>query len=171
MTEGFLEHMSLEEALVGIEDLIKGLPCLAPDVGLSGKEDELLAGQDMPEPFRRPPQLGDPDLVERLQEMPDHVELVVDDLYVRAMGLEALSEGLPHIHGGMGDEARPLLAKPSPSLFHSLLLIFLFFRRSNHPLPFCKSKKVKIVKFLFCEFNAFLNCIDKYIKQENNWIK
>ena len=33
------------------------------------------------------------------------------------------------------------LAKPSPSLFHSLLLIFLFFRRSNDPLPFCKSKK------------------------------
>ena len=43
MTEGFLEHMSLEEALVGIEDLIEGLPCLAADVGLSGKEDELLA--------------------------------------------------------------------------------------------------------------------------------
>ena len=121
VTEGFLEHMSLEEALVGIEDLVERLPRLAPDVGLSGKEDELLAGQDMAEPFRRPAQLGDPDLVERLQEMPDHVELVVDDLNVGAVGLEAVPESLPHIHGGMGDEARPLLAEPSPEPLQVLL--------------------------------------------------
>ena len=106
--------MSLEQSPVRLQDLVERLPCSPADVCLAGEQDELLTGQDMPEPFCCAAQLSYSDLIEGLQEMPDHVELIVDNLDVGTVRLEAVPERLPHVEGDMGDKARPLFPEPPP---------------------------------------------------------
>lgn len=65
--------------------------------------------------------------------MPDDVELVVENHHPRAVGLEAPSEGLPHVHHGMGDLPRPGLPKPLPELVKVLLLPPLAHKKHLRP--------------------------------------
>ena len=67
-------------------------------------------------------QLALSDRVEGLIEMPDHVELVVDDLQVpTAVGTEASFEGQTHVNDCVGQLGCALFTKPSPEALEVLL--------------------------------------------------
>ncbi len=101
MVERLLEQMSFEQFTAGPQQIVERLTGLAANMGPAGKQDELLAGQKPFESAGCLAQLRPPDLVERVEQVPDDVELVVDDLDAGAVGLEAVAVGLPHVHDGM----------------------------------------------------------------------
>lgn len=95
--------MRPHEFLGEAQQLVQGLPGLAPDMGLAGEQDELLACQQPFEATFGPAQLLLAHLVERLQQMPDDMELVVEDHGLWAMAPYAVDEPFPHVHDRMGD--------------------------------------------------------------------
>lgn len=125
MVEGLFEHVRLEELAAGAEKLVKGFPGLAPDVSLAREKDELLAGQEPLEASGGLTQLGLAGIVAGFQQMANDVELVVDDLDAWAVGLEAVAEGPPHVHDGVGDELGAVLAEPLPERAQGLFLATL----------------------------------------------
>lgn len=73
--------------------------------------DELVVGRESA-PF----ELGLSDIVKSFQEMLDHMKLVVDNFDSRAMFLEAVTEGLPHVHHRVCNELGAFWAEPFPEL-------------------------------------------------------
>ena len=121
VVERLFEQMPFEQLAADAQQVVERLPGLAAHVGLPGKQDELLAGQKPLEATSCLAQFRLPDLVERVEQVPDDVELVVDDLDAGAVNLEAIAVGLPHVHNGVGDEPRARLAEPLPELAQILL--------------------------------------------------
>ena len=114
MAEGLLEKMCLEEPGTHEKEFLQGFSALALQVGSPGQEHELLAGQHSFHPVSQPLELLLPNVIDRLEEVPDHMELVENHLGVGTMGPKALPKERPHIHDAVSDETGPILPEPLP---------------------------------------------------------
>jgi len=122
VAEGFLEQMRLKEVAIGPQNLVERRPGLATHMNLPCKQDKLLAGQDPPETACGLVQLRSSDLIERIEQMPDDMELIIDNPDAGAVGLKTVTEGLPHIHNGIGHKPGTPFAEPLPEPTKALLL-------------------------------------------------
>ncbi len=121
--EALLEEVGPEEPSVGPEELRQCFPGLPPETGQAGEQEELLPAEQLLRARPGSIELLLPHGVEGLQQVPDHVELVVEDHHPGAVGLVAPAEDLPHVHHDMGDLLLgSLLPKRPPELLQVLLL-------------------------------------------------
>ncbi len=122
MAEGFFEQMRFQEFRACGQEIVQGLAGFPPHVSEARKQDELLAGQEASKPLSGALfELGFTNIIHRIQEVADHMELVVNDLNVRTMGLEAVSERGPHVHHHVCDAPGAVFSKPLPELPQTLL--------------------------------------------------
>src|SRR4030065_670364 len=121
VVERFFQQMRFKKLAVGTQQGIQRLSSVATDMSSSRQENELLAGQKPPKAARRFAQLLFTNLIESLQKMLDHVELVIDDLRFRALGNKTVSKGFPHVDDPMSDAPSTILSKPLPELCQMLL--------------------------------------------------
>ena len=121
MTEGLLEEVRFEKAWTHKKEFLQSLSALTLQIGPPGQENELLATQKSFHPGSQFLELLLPDLIDRLEEVPDHMELVVNDLGRGTMGQKALPKGLPHVHHAVGDETGPVFPEPGPEGLQALL--------------------------------------------------
>lgn len=80
MGEGFFQQVRLGKPTSGRGNGIEGLPGPATDAGLARQQHEPLARKSLLEASQGLAQLALADHIESLVEVPDHVELIVDDL-------------------------------------------------------------------------------------------
>ncbi len=125
MAEGLLEEVRLHEPGAHQEECLQGLSGRTRQIGPVGQENELLAGQQPSQGLPQAFELLLSHFVDGVQEMPDHVEFVVDDLGLGTMGQKALPKGLPHVHHAMRDQTGPVFSEPPPERLQTLLLASL----------------------------------------------
>ena len=122
MAERLLVDMRLEEPRAYKKEFLQGFSGLPRQMGSSRQEHELLAGQNPSHGFSQPPELLLSHLVDNVEEVPDHVELVIDDLGLGTVRQKALPVRLPHIPDPMSDPMGPILPEPCPERLQVLLL-------------------------------------------------
>ena len=122
VAEGFFEQIGLLKSRAGREDGIEGLPSLASHTCPTLQQQKLLAREGLPEASQGLAQFALSDRVEGFTKMPDHVELVVDDLQVlTAVGTEAVLKGPAHVNNCVGELDCAFLTKPAPETLEAFL--------------------------------------------------
>ena len=137
LAERLLEEVGLVQPLVGLEQQLQGLPPLGSEV-LPARE------QVVPLPLDEPPVLPRQagvfplaDLVHRLPQVAQDVELVVQDRGLRGVPLleGGVAERLPHVHDRQADFAAFLRAEPGEELVQARLGAVLA-AEPDGPAPF-----------------------------------
>jgi hypothetical protein len=137
MSEGFLEQVCLEELWTVDENFIKSLPAFSGEMSVSAEENEFLSRKKAPEPSSGLSEFILPYGVKCGQQVPDYMELIVDDLDIGAVGFEAFNKPFPHIHYSMSNFLGSPLAEPFPELFEIFFLsAFADMQQLRSPRPF-----------------------------------
>jgi hypothetical protein len=134
MPETFFEEMGLHNLFGKTQEIIQSTPSLPADMDLPGQEDELLAGQQPSEPALGLSDLSLTDTVQGIQEVPDHMELVVENHRLGTMGSETFDEAFPHVHDRMGDPFGSLFPEPLPEFFQVFFLSALADKKQFWPM-------------------------------------
>ena len=98
MHQLLLEQMGLGKSAIEAEEFLELLPLCPVETAPRAQEQPPLAAQEGARRAALAKKLGAPRLIERLADMAQHVELVVDDVGAWQVGAQTLRERFPHIH-------------------------------------------------------------------------
>lgn len=111
LAEFFFEQVGRGQALVGAQQLLQGAAPSQCEIGAVGEERVPLALDEGPVLRRHAVILGATDLIHRVSQMTQDVELVKEDLGLRCVRLDRVAERLPHVHHRQPNAGRLLGAQ------------------------------------------------------------
>jgi len=121
LPEGFFEQIGLLDPPVGLEEKPQSPAPIQIEVGAIREQGEALTFDESPILPADSMIFAPPDVVERVGEMPQDMELVVDDAGVGGVPFCRGSEWPPHVHDGQLDVPAHFRADFQKKLVHLLL--------------------------------------------------
>ena len=121
LLERLLEQVGRVETPVGFQQQPEAGPTAAREVLPIGQQGVLLPLDEAPILAGQPSVLALAHLVESLAEVPDDMELVVQDSGLGRVAFGRFGEGLPHVHDGQPDPPARLGAQPGEELVQAFL--------------------------------------------------
>lgn len=120
LPELLLQHVGCVQPLVRREQGREGASLFGAEIGPMGEQDVLLALDELSVvAIRQPFVLGLPDLIHRLAQLPQDMELVVENGGLRRVPLRRVAEGPPHVHDRDLDRLTPGGAELGVELGHA----------------------------------------------------
>jgi hypothetical protein len=122
MTKAFFQEMSPAQTGGSAQKFVKRFSGFTPDVGQAGEQDEFFTGEYSLKPFIDTTQFLMTNRIKRLEQMPDDVELVVENGNPGTMSSKAIDKSSPHVHNTDFNVLGSGRTEPLPELFNVFFL-------------------------------------------------